>query len=125
LRLIKQPDNTASFQKVIDAASDSGRIVTVHDGKFLIKGSLLLNGISLKGESILYQFERHLNGIIILAKGVRDNEKFWHFSKCVVRCWQKLYCGRIRSIAGLADCRRFEYGKHIIYCYAVLLIHEM
>jgi hypothetical protein len=68
-------DNTAAFQKAIDAASVSGGIVTVPAGKFLIKGSLLLHGVSLKGENIAPRSWEPLNGTIILTTGGRDNEK--------------------------------------------------
>jgi len=68
-------DNTAAFQKAIDAASVSGGMVLVPAGKFLIKGSLLLHGVSLKGENIAPRSWEPLNGTILLATGGRDNEK--------------------------------------------------
>jgi len=68
-------DNTAAFQKAIDAASVDGGMVSVPAGNFLIKGSLLLHGVSLKGENIAPRSWEPLNGTIILATGGRDNEK--------------------------------------------------
>ena len=68
-------DNTVAFQKAIDAASVSGGMVSVPAGKFLIKGGLLLHGVSLKGENISPRSWEPLNGTIILATGGRDNEK--------------------------------------------------
>jgi len=68
-------DNTAAFQKAIDAASVSGGMVSVPAGKFLIKGSLLLHGVSLIGENIAPRSWEPLNGTILLATGGRDNEK--------------------------------------------------
>lgn len=67
-------DNTVAFQKAIDAASVSGGMVSIPAGKFLIKGSLLLNGVSLKGENLAPRSWEPLNGTIILATGGRDNE---------------------------------------------------
>lgn len=68
-------DNTAAFQKAIDAASVSGGTVFVPAGKYLIKGNLLLQGVSLKGENIAPRSWEPLNGTILLATGGRDNEK--------------------------------------------------
>jgi hypothetical protein len=68
-------DNTDAFRKAISAASPSGGTVFVPAGKYLIKGSLYLKGVSLKGENIAPRSWEPLNGTIILAKGGRDNEK--------------------------------------------------
>lgn len=68
-------DNTAAFQRAIDAASVSGGTVFVPAGKYLIKGSLLLQGVALKGENIAPRSWEPLNGTIILATSGRDNEK--------------------------------------------------
>jgi hypothetical protein len=67
-------DNTLSFQKAIDLASISGGTVFVPAGKYLIKGSLKLYGVSLKGENLAPRSWEPLNGTIILATGGRDNE---------------------------------------------------
>jgi hypothetical protein len=69
-----ETDNTAAFQRAIDAASVSGGTVFVPAGKYLIKGSLLLQGVALKGENIAPRSWEPLNGTILLATGGRDNE---------------------------------------------------
>ncbi|MFH0758637.1 MAG: glycosyl hydrolase family 28-related protein [Bacteroidota bacterium] len=68
-------DNTLAFQKAIDVASVSGGMVTVPAGKYLIKGSLRLYGVSLKGENLAPRSWEPLNGTIILAIGGRDDER--------------------------------------------------
>jgi hypothetical protein len=68
-------DNTAAFQKAIDAASVSGGTVVVPAGKYILAGSLYLEGVSLQGENIAPRSWEPLNGTIILATGGRDNEK--------------------------------------------------
>lgn len=68
-------DNTPAFQKAIDAASVSGGTVFVPAGKYLIKGSLRLEGIALKGDNQAPRSWEPLNGTVILAIGGRDNEK--------------------------------------------------
>jgi len=45
-------DNTASFNRAIKEASVFGGTVFVPACKYLIKGSLYLRGVSLKGENI-------------------------------------------------------------------------
>jgi len=67
-------DNTASFNKAIKEASVRGGTVFVPAGKYLIKGSLYLKGVSVKGENIAPRSWEPLNGTIILATGGRDNE---------------------------------------------------
>jgi hypothetical protein len=68
-------DNTAAFQRAINIASASGGMVWVPAGRYMIKGSLLLLGVSLKGENIAPRSWEPLNGTIIMATGGRDNEK--------------------------------------------------
>jgi len=68
-------DNTTAFQKAFNAASVSGGTVFVPAGKYLIKGSIKLYGVSLKGENLAPRSWEPLNGSIILATGGRDNEK--------------------------------------------------
>jgi hypothetical protein len=68
-------DNTAAFQRAINTASASGGMVWVLAGKYLIKGSLYLKGVSLKGENIAPRSWDPLNGTIILSTGGSHNEK--------------------------------------------------
>jgi len=68
-------DNTAAFQQALNAASSSGATVFVPAGKYLVKGSLHLEGVSLQGENLSPRSWEPLNGTIILATGGRDNEK--------------------------------------------------
>jgi hypothetical protein len=67
-------DNTRAFQKAIDAASAIGGTVFAPAGKYLIKGSLHLEGVSLQGENLAPRSWEPLNGTIILATGGRDHE---------------------------------------------------
>lgn len=67
-------DNTQAFQRAIDAASVKGGTVFVPAGKYLIKGSLHLEGVSLQGENLAPRSWEPLKGTIILATGGRDNE---------------------------------------------------
>ncbi len=67
-------DNTRAFQRAIDAASLKGGTVVVPAGKYLIKGSLHLEGVSLQGENLAPRSWEPLKGTIILATGGRDNE---------------------------------------------------
>ena len=67
-------DNTTSFNKAIREASVLGGTVFVPAGKYLIKGSLYLKGVSLKGENLAPRSWEPLNGTIILATGGRDDE---------------------------------------------------
>ena len=68
-------DNTFAFRQAIKAASASGGTVFVPAGKYLIKGSLHLEGVSLQGENLAPRSWEPLNGTIILATGGRDNER--------------------------------------------------
>lgn len=68
-------DNTAAFQRAINTASASGGMVWVPAGRYMIKGSLLLLGVSMKGENLSPRSWEPLNGTIIMATGGRDNEK--------------------------------------------------
>ena len=67
-------DNTASFNRAIKEASIKGGKVFIPAGKYLIKVSLYLKGVSLEGENIAPRSWEPLNGTIILAAGGRDNE---------------------------------------------------
>jgi hypothetical protein len=67
-------DNTAAFQKAINSTSENGGTVFVPAGKYLIAGSLLIKGASLRGENIAPRSWQPLNGTVILATGGRDNE---------------------------------------------------
>ncbi len=67
-------DNTFAFQKAIDAATVKGGTVFVPAGKYLIKGSLYLEGVALKGENQAPRSWEPFNGTIIQATGGRDNE---------------------------------------------------
>lgn len=68
-------DNTASFQKALDKASETGATVYVPSGRYLIKGSLVLNAVALTGENKAIRAPGPLNGTVILATAGRDNEK--------------------------------------------------
>ena len=68
-------DNTEAFRNAIQAASSSGGTVLVPAGQYLVKGSLKLYGVSLKGENLAPRSWEPLNGSIILTTGGRDNEK--------------------------------------------------
>jgi hypothetical protein len=68
-------DNTASFQKAIDAAAKKGGTVFVPAGKYLIKGSVYLEGVAIAGENQAPRSWEPLSGSIILATGGRDNEQ--------------------------------------------------
>ena len=68
-------DNTAAFQRAINTASASGGMVWVPAGRYMIKGSLLLLGVSIKGENLAPRSWEPFNGTIIMATGGRDNEK--------------------------------------------------
>ena len=67
-------DNTSSFNRAIKEASVQGGTVFVPAGRYLIKGSLYLTGVSLRGENIAPRSWEPLNGTIIFATGGRDNE---------------------------------------------------
>jgi hypothetical protein len=67
-------DNTTTFQKALDEASKTGNIVTVPAGKFLIKGNLKLNNVSLVGVNQSTRLNNSLKGTVILATGGKNNE---------------------------------------------------
>jgi hypothetical protein len=67
-------DNTECFQKALDKAAETGSAVLVPAGKYLIKGSLLLNAVALVGENQAVRAPGPLNGTVIMSTGGRDNE---------------------------------------------------
>lgn len=67
-------DNTAAFQKAVDAASKTGGTVYIPAGKYRIDGSVRLYSVSLQGENQAPRSWYPLNGTIILATGGRDDE---------------------------------------------------
>ncbi|NJK85934.1 MAG: hypothetical protein HC906_08160 [Bacteroidales bacterium] len=67
-------DNTVSFQKAIDEAAITGGTVFVPAGKYLIKGSLHMEGVSLTGENKSPKSWTPFNGTILLATGGKGKE---------------------------------------------------
>lgn len=70
-----QTDDTAAFQKAIDAAAQKGGQVLLPPGRFLVAGSLQVKpGVSITGAHDAPQAIEPLTGTVIEATGGRDNE---------------------------------------------------
>ena len=68
-------DNTAAFQRAIDALTASGGKVLIPVGQFLVKGSVTIkDGVTLAGLNETSLAPGPLKGSVILATGGRDDE---------------------------------------------------
>lgn len=64
-------DDTEAIQKALDAAAKSGERVYLPAGKYLVAGSLRLEGVSLEGAANAPRYNTPLTGTVILATGGR------------------------------------------------------
>lgn len=68
-------DDTAALQRAIDAATETGGIVELPPGKYLIAGSIKVKkGVAVRGVQLAPQGLDFLHGTLILATGGRDHE---------------------------------------------------
>ena len=67
-------DDTAAIQKALDKAAKKGDKVYLPPGKYLVKGSLKVVGVSLEGSANAPRYNDPLTGTIILATGGKDKE---------------------------------------------------
>jgi hypothetical protein len=65
-------DDTAALQKAIDEAAKVGGKVYLPPGRYLVAGSLKLEGVSLEGAANAPRYNAPLTGTVILAIGGRD-----------------------------------------------------